>query len=270
MFDYHVHTAFSADSEASIEEYIAVAADRGLREICFTDHYDLEFPALSAAGKSWEGDIASACRAIDALQLPSGLTVKKGVEMGLRLEEGIIGRTLAALKDLPLDFVIASVHLVDGVDPYFPDYFEGKSRSEGFARYLETIYACLQQTDDYQAVGHIGYPSKGCPYPNRALQYADAPEIIDALFRHVIEKGKCIEINGSVLARLGDESPDVALYRRYVELGGEYITFGSDAHTVEALGQQFGKIKALAEAAGIRYAATFAQKQPSFFPIASL
>lgn len=271
MFDYHVHTAFSADSVASMEDYLAVATERGIMEICFTDHYDLDFPhPPDTPGKSWAADIGAVCHAIDALPPHPGLTIKKGVEMGVRLEEGIISRTVENLKALPLDFVIASVHLVDGVDPYFPEYFDDKTRAQGFARYLECIYGSLLQTDAYQAVGHIDYPSKGCPHPQKALQYTDAPEVLDALFRHVIQAGKCIEINGSVLAKLGAEAPDLAIYRRYVELGGEYVTFGSDAHTNGALGQCFDHAKALAESAGIRYVATFSEKRPAMTPIVSL
>lgn len=250
---------------------MAAAAERGVREICFTDHYDLDFPETSPdPAKSWAGDIAGACRAIDALQPPPGLTVLKGVEMGVRLEEGIVERTVAALEGLPLDFVIASVHLVEGVDPYFPEYFAEKSRSEGFSRYLECIYGSLQRTDFYQALGHIDYPSKGCPYPEKALRYSDAPELIDALFRHLIERGKCIEINGSVLARLGDEQPDLAVYRRYAQLGGEFVTLGSDAHSHAACAQCLRQAADLAKAAGIRYAAAFRERQPVMQPLAAL
>ena len=41
MRDMQVHTEFSCDSEAKIEDYILEADKRGITTICFTDHVDL-------------------------------------------------------------------------------------------------------------------------------------------------------------------------------------------------------------------------------------
>ena len=50
----------------------------------------------------------------------------------------------------------------------------------------------------------------------------------------------------------------------YVELGGEFVTIGSDAHRAERLGWRNADAVALARAAGIRYLAAFHEKQPIF------
>ena len=42
--DYHMHTHFSGDSEASPREHIEQAIRMGLDEICFTDHRDFDYP----------------------------------------------------------------------------------------------------------------------------------------------------------------------------------------------------------------------------------
>ena len=42
--DYHMHTHFSGDSEASPREHIEQAISVGLDEICFTDHRDFDYP----------------------------------------------------------------------------------------------------------------------------------------------------------------------------------------------------------------------------------
>ena len=42
LFDYHMHSNFSADSTTSMEQQIIQAETRGLDEICFTEHmYDI-------------------------------------------------------------------------------------------------------------------------------------------------------------------------------------------------------------------------------------
>lgn len=41
MRDMHIHTEFSCDSEAKIENYIQEAKRKGIPTVCFTDHVDL-------------------------------------------------------------------------------------------------------------------------------------------------------------------------------------------------------------------------------------
>ena len=40
MFDYHMHSKVSFDSEEEPIEIIRSAEEKGLLEICFTDHFD--------------------------------------------------------------------------------------------------------------------------------------------------------------------------------------------------------------------------------------
>ncbi len=257
--DMHVHSSFSADSNEDMAQTLAVAQALGMKEICFTDHYDWDFPL----GRNWVCDldgIQAETARLNAVQ--DDVRVAFGVEMGVRLEPGVIAESERILSAYPFDNVVASVHLVQGVDPYFPDYFDGLTRQEGFSRYVETLYACLRQTDFYTIAGHIDYPSKGCPYDDKRFRYEDAPDVLDALFRLVIEKGKAIEINTSVLKKLGGQSQDMAIYKRYVELGGEYVSFGSDAHKKGDLGFRFAEAVEFARAAGIRYYATFEAMRP--------
>lgn len=259
--DYHVHSAFSADSSQQLEDYIAVAKACGMTEFCVTDHYDWDYPS----GRDWACDMDAVAREVQRLNdMQSDVRVKFGVEMGVRLEPGVIAESERLLSAYPVDHVVASVHLVRGVDPYFPDYFDGLTRRQGFSRYVETLLACLRQTDFYTVAGHIDYPSKGCPYDDNRLQYRDAPDELDALFRLLIERGKAIEINTSVYKKLGDQQQDIAIYKRYVELGGTFVTFGSDAHKKEDLGYRFGEVVEFARAAGIRYYATYEAMRPIF------
>ncbi len=43
--DYHMHTHFSEDSEASMESMIIGSIQKGLKYICFTEHMDLDYPS---------------------------------------------------------------------------------------------------------------------------------------------------------------------------------------------------------------------------------
>ena len=40
LADYHVHSEFSGDSVFPVPDVFALAVERGIDEICFTDHVD--------------------------------------------------------------------------------------------------------------------------------------------------------------------------------------------------------------------------------------
>ena len=44
LWDTHMHTAFSTDSETSPESMIKASIELGLGGICITDHMDYDYP----------------------------------------------------------------------------------------------------------------------------------------------------------------------------------------------------------------------------------
>ena len=42
--DFHLHSGFSEDSSSPMEEMVRAAAEKGLKILCFTEHYDLDYP----------------------------------------------------------------------------------------------------------------------------------------------------------------------------------------------------------------------------------
>ena len=44
MFDYHVHTSYSPDSQMLMETACSRAVELGLKEIAITDHIDIDWP----------------------------------------------------------------------------------------------------------------------------------------------------------------------------------------------------------------------------------
>jgi histidinol-phosphatase (PHP family) len=78
----------------------------------------------------------------------------------------------------------------------------------------------------------------------------------------MIERGKGLEINTVTYRRgMGDPSPPLQVLRWYRELGGEILTFGSDAHTPAAIGACSDVALEMAQAAGFTRLATFERRQ---------
>ena len=204
----------------------------------------------------------------EARQRYPQLIIRTGVEIGdnPQCQEAI----MKELDTLPLDFHLLSLHLVNGVDCYCAsDYFDGKTRKQAYREYAEAKVNSVTHWTDFDSVAHIGYVAKFSIYTGkeRALVYEDAPDALDAIFRHVIALGKCIEVNTSGYATTGDTFAHSSLIRRYIELGEENFTFGSDSHDTArdyAVGE---RAKEMVRALGGKYQVSFEGRKAIYWKI---
>ena len=258
MFDYHLHSAVSFDSEALPADMAAAAVQRGLREICFTDHYDFHTdPQVAPRGFT----VAQYKTAYDGLEVP-GLAIRRGVEFGLTRWNAPHLKELAA--QYPYDFILGSVHFVDGFDPYEPEYWRGRTVQEAFRAYLEEAYQCLLVHSDFDVLGHLTYVCKSAYNPTHEPVRLEAyRQITDEILKLLVAKGKGMEVNTSGVDRAGAFLPDAEFLRRFRELGGEIVTVGSDAHDPSRVGQYAAQaLQMLKDIFG--HVCTYEKRQPIF------
>lgn len=232
MFDYHMHSTVSFDGHSTPEEMARAARDRGLREICFTDHIDHE-PGRVPEVMVFDPEKYHAC--YDSLQM-EGLKIRRGVEYGLTPDNR--DQFQADIARNAYDFVIGSVHFVDGEDVYLEPYWEGKSQHQVYRRYLQELYDCVKAHEGFDVLGHLTYISKcqGNPFKD-LLRYDDHRELIDEILKELARKGIGMEMNTSGVDRCGGFLPTADIFRRFKELGGTIVTVGSDAHSADRVGQ---------------------------------
>ena len=264
--DSHVHSNYSDDSTMRPEEAVDTALALGLKGLAFTDHYDLDFPDKQFL---FEFDIRRRAAHIKALREHYGSEVEilDGIELGVQantVEES------AAIIDLhDFDFVICSVHAIDGYALHDPEgFYEHKSKEQAYRRYLEEIFQIIRNFDNYDVIGHLGYIRRYGPYDIKSMPLKNYDDIIDTIFKWLIEHGKGIEINVSGYAyHLGTAIPDVDMVKRYKELGGELITLGSDAHDKLHIGKSFKQGLSILERAGFEHVNYFKNRKPVFVPL---
>ena len=118
LADYHMHTHNSGDSDAPMEDMIKSAINKGLKEICFTEHqdedyptcYDLpEFPFILDVDSYRDEFLHYKELYADKIKMHFG------VEIGMQTH--VADKNLDFVKKGGFDFVIASIHLVDKKDP---------------------------------------------------------------------------------------------------------------------------------------------------------
>ena len=53
LADCHTHSAFSSDSEESLENQVLAAVNKGLKTLCITEHFDPDYPDGEFASWDW-------------------------------------------------------------------------------------------------------------------------------------------------------------------------------------------------------------------------
>ncbi len=255
MYDYHMHTTVSFDGHNSGLAMAQAAAARGLTEICFTDHIDYT-PEMDMVF-----DTAVYNAEYDGLEVP-GLKIRRGMEFGLTPDNA--AQLKIDLGRRPFDFVLGSVHLIDGVDVYFAEYWQEKGYEGGLRLFLERTLECVRVHEDYDVLGHLTYVSKARGNPNHALiRYADHRSLLDEILQELVKHGKGMELNTSGIDRCGGPLPTLDYFQRFHELGGRIVTVGSDAHDVGRAGQYTHEMVAeLKKIFG--YVCTFEDRRPIF------
>ena len=264
--DCHMHTEFSTDSEAPVRSMIDGALERGLKEICLTDHYDKDYPRVpDIEGTAFVFDTEEYFRTLAALreEYAGRITVRTGIEIGLQPHLGEFYREL--IRSNPFDFVIGSVHLVHGLDPYYGEIFEGRTDEEVYRETFRMTVENLDAIDDFDVLGHIDYVVRYGREKAAHYSYQRFADEIDEILRKVIDMGKGIELNtGGFKYGLGFCNPHPDIIKRYRELGGEIITVGADAHKPEHIAYDFDKAEEILKDCGFKYYTVFEERKPLF------
>ena len=261
--DYHLHTAFSCDSQATMAAQCEAAIALGLREICVTDHSDWE-PLDSCSG-FYRPDAYFAELAANRERYGDRLTIRAGVEIGEIHRFGVEAAQL--LSAHPYDFAIGSLHWVTSRLTLTPGYFEGWTPKAAY----ETYYAELLDVVDaggFDVIGHIDVPKRAGFSIENGYDSNDYEEPLRAVLRAAIERGIGIEINtGTARRPVGKPSPDLPVLQWYRELGGEIVTVGSDAHRPEHIGYRFDDARELLDAAGFTAITRFEGRKATFIDL---
>lgn len=228
IYDMHVHTKFSADSKAEIEDYCIEAIEKGLNGICFTDHVDFNkndrgygyykrrefFEEFSALKEKYKGKLDLLC----------------GMEFS---EPHMYQAELKEYSDYPYDFILGSVHF------WYKDMCPSSLIREGvpvevcYENYWDEVLATVS-AGGFDALGHIDFPKR---YYGKLISDADKIQKICAT---AVRKNICLEINTSSIRKNSmGTMPDKDILSVYKDAGGRFVTVGSDSHGAGDLAADF-------------------------------
>ena len=246
IVDYHVHLrdadGLIAHEAGAVEPFVETAAARGVDEIGFTEHVYYFRQTREIWAHPYESercvyDLDSYCDAVlDAKR--RGLPVKLGLEVDY--VGGLQPRLAELLEPYPWDYLLGSVHMIDGLAfDQLPGIWAGHSVEEVWAAYFSALA-------ELAASGYVDVLA----HPDLAKIFDRRPREPAAFYPEL--HGVALEISTAGLRKpVGELYPDPALLR------GRPITLASDAHSPDLVGEDFDQAVALARAAGYETVTVF-------------
>jgi histidinol-phosphatase (PHP family) len=251
LIDYHMHLRRLNGSVEdvdhtieAVERYVDAARARGVDEIGLTEHvyYFRETRFAWTVPYQLERCTQSLERYCDAILEAKhrGLPVKLGLEVDWVPEHA--DALAEALEPFPWDFLLGSVHWIDGVAvDQRPGLWERHAVDEVWALYASELEAAARS-------GHFDVLS----HPDLVKIFGDRVRwnwqpVIDAL------DGVALEVSTAGLHKpVGELYPDETLLR-----GARRITLASDAHLAENVGRDLDRAVEHARAAGFETVTVF-------------
>ena len=241
--DTHIHTYFSADSEADPREEIEQALQKGADVLCFTDHMDYDF---GDEGQTYTFDPERYCAMTESLkeEYKGSALILTGVEFGM--QPHLAERYNALVSQYPFDFVLGSQHLVYGKDPYYPDVFSGRSDKDVIGQWFRELKESLTVFPSIDSLAHIDYIFRYVQDKDKIYPYEQFEEEIGDILSMIIQNGISLEINSGGFRKIRCIPHfHEKLLHQYRLYGGKSVTTGSDAHRAEDVLNDYDTVKSL-------------------------
>lgn len=245
-----------------MEEYAAHAVKVGLSAMAFTAHFPIGEPNAQPACIA-PGDVEGYVKEIERLrEVFSGrLEVVTGFEVDYfeGYEEFI---EKECIKKWSPDFVMGSIHIIDGWLFDHPKYVDGYADWD-ITELYRTYYARMERLVEsglFHVLGHIDLVKKFGYRPE-----GDVSDAVASVLDAVSERGMYIEANTAGFDKpVGEMYPSLDILEAAAErkIG---VVAGSDSHAPEEVGRHFSEALELLERAGYGSVRADADRKLSYF-----
>jgi histidinol-phosphatase (PHP family) len=229
MIDTHIHTEYSSDSQMKIQDALERVKKSGIG-VTITEHLDLKFPT----GSDFTFDIDKYF--IDYGKYKNSKFML-GVEMGM--QQSCLEENKDVVNNYPFDYIIGSIHVAEGEDIFNSKFYEGKTKKEAFEKYFSSMVDCVKKYNFIDSLGHIDYISRYATFKDNEIHYNEFHEYINEVLTAIVNNEKVIEINTRRLNNKEAYKNLINIYKAYRQIGGNYVTIGSDAHCAGDIGMNF-------------------------------
>jgi histidinol-phosphatase (PHP family) len=250
--DLHNHTILCNHATGSVEEYVEAAIRADTEYFGFSDHapmhYDPQYRMKFEEMELYEQWVKEA-----QARYQNQITVLLGYEV-----DYLPGYMDDIVLQRPCDYLIGSVHFIDGWGFDNPEYigrYEGADIDAVYRRYFELIEE-MAKSSLFDIVGHLDLMKVF-----KFLPKTDIRLLANKALRAIKYADMSIEINVSGCRKpIAEAYPSVSLLEEAFALNIP-ITFGSDAHRPDQVGLYSDQVEALARSVGYTECALYRNRE---------
>ncbi len=257
MIDYHTHSIYS-DGKSTYLEILNEAQKKGVVELGFSDHLCLHYPNWAIK----QDDFNKVKNEIVGLQQEAKLSTH--IRFGLEVDY-LIGKESQIQKmisQFPLDYVIGSIHYVDGwnFDTSTTEY-DKKDMNQFYIDYFELLIKAANSRL-FDIIGHADVVKKFNFKPEFELDILYEKSAVAFYNSNVV-----VELNTSGKDRPCGEFYPSESFLRHCYTNNVPVTLGSDAHIASEVTRYFHEAKQLLRSIGYRKLAIFKKRKRSYLPL---
>ena len=251
MFDQHVHSNFSFDSNEDLENYINVS---NKNDIVTTEHLDFANPVINYEDSSI--NYLKYIEEIDSLNKKYSNKFFSGIEIGYtpnsekRIED--------FLKDKNFNLKLLSIHQ-NGIYDYMCVNKKLISLEALIQEYFEQMIQALESSIEFNVLAHFEY---GIRIIDISVIDFDslASKFLNKIIELIVKKEIAFEVNTKSMYKYKKENLYSYMIEKYLKKGGKLFTLGSDAHNIKDYAYKFDEARKFLLARNVKEIILFKDK----------
>ena len=234
MFDQHVHSSYSFDSNENLENYINVSNNS---DIITTEHLDFENPIINYKDSSI--DYLKYVGQIKNLNKKYSNKFFLGIEIGYtpnsekRIED--------FLKDKNFNLKLLSIHQNGNYD-YMCVNKKLISLEVLIQEYFEQMIQALESSIEFNVLAHFEYGLRMIDIS--VIEFDNLASVfLNKIIELIVKKEIAFEVNTKSMYKYKKENLYNYMIEKYIKKGGRLFTLGSDAHNIKEYAYKFDEAK---------------------------
>ncbi|MDF2961087.1 MAG: histidinol phosphate phosphatase HisJ family [Paenibacillus sp.] len=242
-FDLHTHHSRCGHAVGQIEDYIQSAIRVGLQVIGISDHSpffaeeeDHARPGMAMPRSEFLFYVEEVLNLKHKYE--DRIEVLLGVESDFFAESTAVYQSY--FQKYPFDYLIGSIHYVEGIHIFHKQFWSQvavEDVEKRFRRYYDLVIQAVR-SQAFDIFGHLDALRGNCPFT-----FEPSASVTDHVLQEAASSGVVLEVNTSGKLKLASKwFPSDELLERAL-FYGLGITFGSDAHKPERVGEEQEEVR---------------------------
>ena len=234
IFDQHVHSNFSFDSNEDLENYINIS---GGNDIITTEHLDLENPIINY--KDSLIDYLKYKEKIENLKKKYSNKFFSGIEIGYTQKSE--KRIEDFLKNKNFNLKLLSIHQ-NGIYDFMCINRKLIKLEVLVKEYFEVMIQALESSIKFDVLAHFEY---GLRITDISVVEFDnlASIFLNKIIELIVKKEIALEVNTKSMYKYKKEKLYSYMIEKYLKKSGKLFTLGSDAHNIKEYAYKFNEAK---------------------------